>query len=164
VQLLESTSSQLAVNNFDQAVTWGRQSAGDLTLLRVGSKQQLRLGNPGDDTRIDWGYAYTGARSDQSTSTIGGMKAILASFIDSGSLPGGDDARQPRNVSDDEPICAFDFNLGAISAQPVSAQVMIAYDEVESILYFGKPIPPYWRRNGDGPAELFQKAAADYAV
>ena len=163
VQLLESTSSQLAVNNFDQAVTWGRQSAGDLTLLRVGSKQQLRLGNPGDDTRIDWGYAYTGARSDQSTSTIGGMKAILASFIDSGSLPGGDDARQPRNVSDDEPICAFDFNLGAISAQPVSAQVMIAYDEVESILYFGKPIPPYWRRNGDGPAELFQKAAADYA-
>jgi len=163
VQLLESTSSQLAVNNFDQAVTWGRQSAGDLTLLRVGTKQQLRLGNPGDDTRIDWGYAYTGARSDQSSSTIGGMKAILDSFVNSGSLPSGDDTRQPRNVSDDEPICAFVFNLGAISAQPVSAQVMIAYDEIESILYFGKPIPPYWRRNGDGPAELFQKAAADYA-
>ncbi|HEX4053141.1 MAG TPA: DUF4965 domain-containing protein [Tepidisphaeraceae bacterium] len=163
VQLLYSTSSELAVDNTAQTVTWGRESAGDLTLLKVGSQQQRRLDNPGDDTRIDWGYAYTGARSDQSTSAIGGMKEVLASFTESGKLPGNDDTRQPRRVSDDQPICAFAFDLGGVSADPVSRQVMIAYDEIESILYFGKPLQPYWRRNGGGAIQLFQKAAADYA-
>jgi Glutaminase A six helical-hairpin domain/Domain of unknown function (DUF5127)/Domain of unknown function (DUF4964) len=163
VQLLDSTSSELAVDRISQPVTWGRESAGDLTLLKVGTHQQRRLGNPGDDTRIDWGYAYTGARSDQSTSAIGGMKQVLASFTESGKLPGADDTRQPRPVSDDQPICAFAFDLGRVSAEPVSRQVMIAYDEIDSILYFGKPLQPYWRRDGDGPIQLFQKAAADYA-
>src|SRR5208282_5224843 len=96
VQLLDSTSSELAVDNAKQAVTWGREPAGDLTLLKVGARQQHRLDNPGDDTRIDWGYAYTGARSDQSTSAIGGMKEVLDSFAASGKLPDGDDDRQPR--------------------------------------------------------------------
>jgi len=163
IQLLDSTSSELSVENNKQAVTWGRESAGDLTLLKVGSQQQRRLGNPGDDTRIDWGYAYTGARSDQSTSAIGGMKELLASFAESGKLPSNDDTRQPRSVNDDQPICAFVFDLGQVSTDSVSRQVMVAYDEVESILYFGKPLQPYWRRNGDGPAELFQKATTDYA-
>src|SRR5579872_1084592 len=48
VQILESTSSELAVENPGQAVTWGREAAGELTLLKVGSQQQHRMGNPGD--------------------------------------------------------------------------------------------------------------------
>jgi hypothetical protein len=163
VQLLDTMSSELAVENPAQPVMWGRESAGDLTLLKFGTQQQRRLGNPGDDTRIDWGYAYLAARSDQSTASIGGMKSLLNSFCDSGKLPQSDDSRQPRPVNDDQPICAFAFDLGNVSAEPISRQVMIAYDEIEAILYFGKPLPPYWRRSGDGPAELFQKAAADYA-
>jgi hypothetical protein len=162
VQLLDTTSSQLAVDNPAQPVTWSRQIAGDLTLLKVGTEQQHRLGNPGDDTRIDWGFAFTAARSDQSTAAIGGMKELCSSFTDTGKLPDADDTRKPRPVDDDQPICAFAFDLGSVSARPLTRQAMIAYDEVESILYFGSPLKPYWRRNGDGPAELLQKAAAEY--
>ena len=164
VQLLDSTSSQLSVDHLKQEVVWGREPAGDLTLLKVGSKQQIRLDNPGDDTRIDWGYAYTGARADQSTAAIGSMKTLLGSFDDTGTLPAEDDTRQPRAVEDDQPICAFAFDLGSVSAEPVSRQVMLAYDEIDAIKYYGKALPPYWRRNGDGPTQLFQKAAADYAA
>ncbi len=163
VQLLDATSAQLAVDNFAQPVAWGREPAGDLTLLKVGSQRQVKLGNPGDDTRIDWGYAYTGARADQSTAAIGGVKEVLQAFVDGGKLPATDDARQPRPVNDGEPICAFAFDLGQVSAEPVTRQVMVAYDEVASIKYYGRALPPYWRRDGDGPAELFHKAAADYA-
>jgi hypothetical protein len=163
VQLFDSTSSELAVENPNQAVTWSREPAGDLTLLKIGTQSQHRLGNAGDDTRIDWGYANTGARSDQSTSAIGGMKELLASFTESGKLPDADDTRQPRPVNEDQPICAFAFDLGSVTADPVTRQAMIAYDEIESILYFGRPLRPYWRRNGDGPAQLFQKAETDYA-
>src|SRR5271155_1236254 len=47
VQLLDTTSSELAIDKTSQAVTWARQTAGNLTLLRIGSQQQRRLGNPG---------------------------------------------------------------------------------------------------------------------
>ena len=164
VQLLESTSSELAVDHSSQEVTWGRMPAGDLTLLKIGSVQQSLLSNAGDDTRIDWGYAYTGARADQSTAAIGGRGALLGSFVESGKLPVADDTRQPRPVDQDQPVCAIAFDLGQVSAEPITRQVMLAYDEIDAIKYFGKPLAPYWRRSGDGPAELFHKAAADYAV
>ena len=163
VQLMESTSSLLTVNDPAQEVTWDRTPAGDITLLKVGSVQQILLGNPGDDTRIDWGYAYTGARADQSTAAIGDRGTVLNSFTDSGKLPTMDDARKPRPTNDNEPVCAIDFDLGTVSSTPVTRQVMIAYDEIDAIKYFGKPLKPYWRRNGDGPVQLFKKAAADYA-
>ena len=91
------------------------------------------------------------------------MKDVLGSFVEGGKLPTADDARMPRPVDDDQPVCAFAFDLGMVSAAPVTRQVMVAYDEVDAIKYFGEPLPPYWRRNGDGPAELFHHAAADYA-
>ena len=164
VQLLYGTGAELAVDHLSQEVTWGRVPAGELTLLKVGSRPQIRLGNPGDDTRIDWGYAYTGARTGESTAAIGGRAAVVGAFVDTGRLPAVDDDRQPRPVNDQAPICAFAFDLGPVQAAPVTRQVMVAYDEVDAIKYYGRSLPPYWRRDGDGPAELFHKAAADYAA
>ena len=57
IELYDSTSSQLAVNQTDEPVEWSRQTAGDLTLLRVGTQAQPVLGSCGDDHRINWGYA-----------------------------------------------------------------------------------------------------------
>ena len=163
VQLLDATSGLLAVNDPAQPVTWGREAAGELTLLKIGTQHQPVLAASGDDQRIDWGYAYTAARSGESTAAIGGTKAVLATFAESGKLPAADDARQPRPASDDAPVCAVAFDLGQVGPEPVTRQAMVGYDEVRSIKYFGTPLKPYWRRNGDGPAELFNKAAADYA-
>ena len=88
---------------------------------------------------------------------------MLNAFTDTGKLPALDDTRKPRATTDNEPVCAIEFDLGSVTAKPVTRQVMIAYDEIEAIKYFGKPLKPYWRRNGDGPVQLFKKAAADYA-
>ena len=43
---------------------------------------------------------------------------------------------------------AFVFDLGAVAARPVSRQVIVAYDEIYAIKYFGQKLRPYWRRNG----------------
>jgi len=45
----------------------------------------------------------------------------------------------------------------------VSRQVMIAYDEVYAIRYFGQKLRPYWSRNGATPADLFTSAERDYS-
>ena len=162
VQLLDTTSGLLTVNKPEQHVTWSSETAGDLTLLKIGTVDQRRLGMSGDDTRIDWGYAYTVAKTGEATSSIAANKTTLQTFIDSGKLPPLD-TKVGRAADDDEPICAMDFDLGHVSAAPITRQVMLGYDEVESVKYYGKPLPPYWRRNGATPAELFQNCEKDFA-
>ena len=97
------------------------------------------------------------------TPAIAGAKAVFTSFAANGTVPADDDAKQPRPANDDEPVAAVDFDLGTVAAAAVTRQVMVGYDEVQSINYYGKALPPYWRRNGMTPGELFQTAAKEYA-
>ena len=162
VSIYNSTSSQLVVNHGDEKVTWAGEKAGNLTALRVGTEAQNVLGSSGDDHRINWGYAYAAAVSDQSKAAFGSSKALLAQFVADGSLPMVNDTRMPRAVSDEQPVMAFVFDLGQISAKPVARQVIVAYDEIYAIKYFGKKLLPFWKRNGATAAQMLEKAARDY--
>lgn len=162
VSIYDSTSSQLAVNTADQKVEWSREAMGDLTALKVGAQDQNYLAPMGDDTRIDWGYAYAVAATSQTKSAIGSDKQLSAAFVESGNLPAQDDSRMPRATDDDQPVLAFTFDLGSVGAEAVSRHLMVAYDEIWSIKYFGKKLPPYWRRNGATPADMLQAAEKDY--
>ena len=162
VSLYDSTSSELVVNRTNELVEWSRVKAGKLTALRVGTQEQPILGSSGDDHRIDWGYAYAAALTKQSKSAIGANQALLDSFVQNGSLPATDDSQMPRAVNDNTPVLAFVFDLGSVGAKTVERQVIVAYDEIYAIKYFGKNLRPYWRRNGMEPAELLQAAAKDY--
>jgi hypothetical protein len=168
VSIYESTSSELAVNTTDEKVVWARQKAGNLTrnltLLRIGTEKQPVLASSGDDHRIDWGYAYAAARTkeDQATAALGGNDSLLQYFVRDGELPGQDDSRMPRPVTDDQPVMAFAFHLGQVAAKPASCQVLIAYDEIFSVKYFGQNLQPYWRRNGATPSTLLRQAEKDY--
>jgi hypothetical protein len=162
VSIYDSTSSQLAVHLASQKVEWARETMGELTTLRVGTKDQTYLTPAGDNTRIDWGYAYAVAPTAQSKSAIGSDKALTDAFTQSGNLPAQDDSRMPRATNDDQPVLAFTFDLGNVAEQPVARHLMVAYDEIWSIRYFGKKLPPYWRRNGATPAQMLQEAEKDY--
>src|SRR5208282_4869229 len=162
VSLFESTSSQLAVNEAAQKVEWAREQAGGLTALRVGTVDQRVLGSSGDDHRIDWGYAYAAALSGQASAAIGADQTLVSAFIAGGGLPAHDDQRMPRAVKDEQPVMAFVFDLGNVSKAAVTRQVIVAYDEIYAIRYFGKKLRPYWRRNGATAADMLRKAAQDY--
>ena len=162
VSLYDSTSSQLVVNQPSQKVEWTREKAGDLTALRLGTVDQRVLATSGDDHRIDWGYAYAAARTSQAKAAIGGDQALVNAFISGSGLPAQDDPRMPRAVNDDQPVMAFIFDLGNLSSTPVTRQVIVAYDEIYAIKYFGRKLRPYWRRNGATAAEMLRKAAHDY--
>ncbi len=68
----------------------------------------------------------------------------------------------PRAVNDNQPVMAFAFDLGNVAAAPVTRQVIVAYDEIAAIKYFGKKLLPYWKRNGATASEMLQKASRDY--
>jgi Domain of unknown function (DUF4965)/Domain of unknown function (DUF5127)/Domain of unknown function (DUF1793)/Domain of unknown function (DUF4964) len=162
VALYDGTSSQLTVNDDDEKVDWAREQAGNLTALRVGTVEQDVLGSSGDDHRIDWGYAYAAAASAEAKAVIGADKALLGAFVADGSLPDGDDSRMPRAANDEQPVLAFAFDLGNVAAAPVTRQVIVAYDEIYAINYFGRKLLPYWKRNGADVESMLQKAAHDY--
>ena len=163
VSLYDSTSSQLVVNKTEEKVEWSREKAGNLTALRIGTVEQPVVGSGGDDHRINWGYAYAAAPADQAVAAIGANKTLLNAFVTGGNLPAIDDAQTPRAVNDRQPVMAFTFDLGTVGAAPVARQVIVAYDEIAAIKYFGQKLLPYWKRNGATASTMLQKASHDYA-
>ena len=162
VAIYDSVSSQLAVNKPEQKVEWAREPAGEMTAMRVGTVDQPLLNPPGDDTRIDWGYAYLAAPARDVKAAIGANDVLEKAFVDGGALPAEDDKQMPRSPAENQPVMALTFDVGEVGNDPAMRHAMVAYDEVWSIKYFGKKLRPYWRRDGATPADLFQVAERDY--
>ena len=116
VSLYDSTSSELVVNRTSEKVNWSREKAGKLIALRVGTVEQPVVGSSGDDHRINWGYAYAAAPAAEASAAIGADKTLLDAFVADGKLPAQDDTQMPRAVNDNQPVMAFAFNLGNVSA------------------------------------------------
>ena len=163
VSLYDSTSSQLVVNRPEEKVEWARQKAGALTALRLGTVEQAVVASCGDDHRINWGYAYAAASAKQSQAAIGANATLLKAFITDGRLPAQDDTQMPRAVRDDQPVMAFVFDLGTVGARAETRQVIVAYDEVYAIKYFGQKLRPYWQRRGATALTMLDQAARDYS-
>jgi len=162
VALYDSTSSELVVNQNHELVKWWHKKTGKLTYMQVGTQAQPVLGSSGDDHRINWGYAYAAALTRKSTSAIGGNKTLLNSFVEQGSLPAKDDSQMPRAVKDNMPVLAFAFDLGMVGATAEQRQVIVAYDELYAIKYYGTKLRPYWSRQGMSAEELLRTAAKEY--
>ena len=47
-----------------------------------------------------------------------------------------------RAAADTEPVMAFAFALGSVGGKAVQRQVIVAYDEIFAIEYFGKNFLP----------------------
>ena len=86
---------------------------------------------------------------------------LLKGFVDNGTLPSTDEA-PPRAANDNQPVMAFDFDLGPVGADEISRHVIVAYDELYEIKFSSEKLLPYWKRNGATMPDLLQKAEADY--
>jgi hypothetical protein len=162
ILIYDSTSSELAVNNLDEPVEWSRTDTEKLTALRIGTHAQPILGSWGDDHRINWGYAYAAASKSQVKAAIGSNETLLDDFVQDGSLPETNDTQMPRAVSEKMPVMSFVFDLGRVGSTVIERQVIVAYDEIYAIKYYGKKLRPYWRRNDMTPQELLQTASEEY--
>lgn len=163
VALYYDNSAELVVNTPEQPVVWSRVKLPGLQVMRMGSQEQPVLAKDGDNLRIDWGYLYVGVPESQGASTaIVSHDVARRGFAQTGRLPGKDDTRAPRPARDDWPVAACVFGLGKVGVNPASRHLMLAYDDLWSIEYFGTKLRPYWRRNGADAAALLLAAAKDY--
>lgn len=164
VQLYFDAGPESAVDQPTQKVVWERPAVEGLDVLKLGTKDQPVLVRKGDNLRIDWGYLYVAVTSQQRARlAISAGDEARKRFVESGSVPDRSEASSPRAVRDGAPVLAAGFDLGQVGPQPVSRQLMLAYDDVESIKYLGGRLRPYWRRAGEQAADMLQAAARDYA-
>jgi len=164
VQIYYDNSAEPAVNTADQPVIWGRVRLPGLEVMRIGSQEQAVLEKSGDNLRIDWGWWYVAVPDGQDVATvICDDRTAREGFAGGGRLPDRDDTEMPRPARERWPVCAVAFNLGRVGARPVSRTLMLAYDDRFSVTFLGRPLRPWWRRNGATAGELLSTAFAEFA-
>ena len=117
---------------------------------KVGTVEQPVLQKFGDDVRIDWGYFYLAGDKTKYTTAAGEPFAIRSEFIDEGTIS-----------SCEGNYLAISADLGKVGAKAVSDYIMVGYDDLYSILYYGEKVRPYWNRKGDSTIEQQFALAAD---
>jgi hypothetical protein len=165
VEVLLDVDPQIAVNDPQQQVTWGRTRADDLTVLNVGTRDQGVLHQSGDRIRIDWGYFHLAVPDAMQASTALSYDS-LAMFAAKGMLPQADDMSMPRPADwRSRPAhLAVGLPLGDVASTPVERHVLLGYTEDEAIEYLGRKLRPYWQRNGMTVTAMLDTAESQYSM
>lgn len=125
---------------------------GDIKYLKAGTKSQEILAKKGDDLRIDWGYFYLAAGAENARTGVGRAIDLRNAFKN------GDDIESVGNRGENN-----DGRMAVSQAfgpsKKSSGSVMIGYDDIYSIQYFGENLRPYWNRKGDSNIEKQFEAA-----
>ncbi len=167
VSIYIDSGMEIVVNDPSQSVVWSPYETGGLKILKAGSEAQPVLGRKGDDVRIDWGYFYLAAAAQDAPNTvIAPADLARRTFIQEATLPTETDTQMPRRVSDNAPVMAM--MLAPATVRPganggTTCQVILAYDDLYSVLYFGQQLRPFWKRDGKTAEMLLQEAVRDYS-
>jgi len=149
LQIYFEATPEWAVDQIMQEVSVERGETDDLEYFKAGTTEQSILGKKGDDRRIDWGYFYLCARkSPEITSAYGNYQEIKNQFASTGKLISEGVARQLYRMHKDMPVMAFADQLGQVGRKPASGYIMIGYDDLFSIQYFGDNLMAWWKKDG----------------
>ena len=190
VQIYFDVTAQLAVDTDDEGVESFRQTIGELTDLRIGTKSpQPVLKKVGDDVRIDWGYAHLafgqgGPGGAPMLSWLGNAVEARNEFAVSGRLPKVDapaTGQAACTTASGQHVTCGDCDDGTVlpalvaatdefvvKAKPVASashHFIVAYDDSPaSIGYFGAVLQAYWRRNGAKIDDILRDAHINYIL
>ncbi|HEY6899014.1 MAG TPA: DUF4965 domain-containing protein, partial [Puia sp.] len=120
VTVTQGVSTNLAVNQPYQAVQASVYSKEGLTILKAGTVEQPVLQKKGDNLRIDWGYVYVAA-------------------------PAGSAKQEVKQDVGKTSMLNTTLNFGSVGAAASSKYLMVGYDELFSVQYFGTNLRPWWR-------------------
>ncbi|SIN66705.1 glutaminase family protein [Chitinophaga niabensis] len=157
VSVLLTASTDIAVDQPTQQVTARSSATGNVKLLQTGTVEQPILMKKGDDRRIDWGYFYVGASKDYSRQYISAdEKTGISQFLHNKYQ--GPTEKAGKRLSLNTVV-----SFGEVGSQPVEKFMLLGYDEVYAIQYFGTNLRPWWNKNGKGNfSALMNTAATNY--
>lgn len=148
VQIYFETTPQWAVNEISQEVNVTKGKAGEIDFLKAGTTEQPVLEKSGDNVRIDWGYFYLAANhSEKNEMAIGDYFGAKEAFVSDGKIPQASENLTTK-MTKNMPAMVCVENPGKVSTKPADGFVMIGYDDLESIQYFGENLKAWWMKEG----------------
>ena len=159
VEILFSASTDLAVNSTAQEVEAKKYSANGLSILRAGTLSQEVLAKKGDDLRIDWGYIHVAVPENNKTHQF-----ITTSADAALSVLSKTDKFSPL-IDQKGKQLQLNTILQLGNTKSSTAKVLMAYDDIWSIQYFGTNLRPWWNRDNNNTIEKeLAEANADYGT
>jgi len=158
VAICQSVSGNLAVDQPSQQVRASAYNQNGLVVLKAGTIEQPILQKKGDDLRIDWGHVYVSAlaasgarqyitRDDDAIASF--MQAAYKTTVDTG-------VRLMLNT-----VLPF----GTIGINPVNRFLLLGYDDIYAIQYFGTNLRPWWRNKAGASMDgMLANAGKKYAA
>ncbi|HEX3008519.1 MAG TPA: DUF4965 domain-containing protein [Bacteroidales bacterium] len=163
VQIYFEATPQWAVNENGQEVEVTQGAVNGIAYVKAGTIEQPILKKKGDDVRIDWGYFYlAGNPKSKATLAIGDYIKAKQAFAKTGVVVKGETSVKAK-LTKTIPAMTLVEKVGEVSSSPVSGYCMIAYDDIESIQYFGDNLKGWWTKNGSVTiADALKSASADH--
>ncbi|RAV30546.1 glutaminase family protein [Sinomicrobium soli] len=156
VQVYLGAASSLASNLPVQEMTAERASTGNLSYLRTGTAEQPVLEKKGDNLRIDWGYLYVAAAKEARTTqyvteATGAAGNFISGRFGKKAVTGGRQLML-NTVFPEEKL-----------KEEKEYLVMLGYDDLYSIQYFGENLRPWWNKDGKNTIQNeLEEAFAEY--
>ena len=150
VKLFFESSPDLVKNKSSQIDETSFYKKDEIAFQKTGTRDQAVLKRKGDDVRIDWGYSYL-AIQDQ-----GGIELPNRVPV-SGPVPPGPQPGEIR-VSDQ-----FDLEIDlSIKSVPVQRTILLAYDDLYSIQYFGQNLQAWWKKNFSSAEQMIKRSLDEF--
>jgi len=137
VKLFFDTSPDIARNKHMQDVKTDFYKKDGVAFQRSGTSEQPVLKKKGDDVRIDWGYAYV-AIKDEPTIHLGNNKR-----------------------SDITSLCKLSIDYGKVNDRLIEKTIVLAYDDLYSIQYFGQNLQAWWKKNFSSAEEMIKRSLSE---
>ena len=147
IQLYFEASPRIAMD-FDMVPMVAENGSADgVDFVRTGTVSQDVLGRAADDIRIDWGYFYLASAGNKGKVAVVNGVPARKGFAADGRFAGMRGSVTTEDFVKDDVALACWADLGKVGRKS-DFTVLLAYDDIYSINYLGKPLRPYWNRQG----------------
>jgi len=143
VDIYFSASSNIAVNTANQPVSAWKSAKNNLSILKAGTVEQPVLQKKGDDIRIDWGYMYVAVPAKFNAKQYIGKQRDNLNVFTTAKYP-----QQTQVLNAEELELSSVIPFGTVTSKSVEKFVMLGYDDLKSVEYFGEQLLPLWRKSG----------------
>ncbi|MBI3717878.1 MAG: DUF4965 domain-containing protein [Sphingobacteriales bacterium] len=136
VKILFDYAADIARDKKSQLVKINSYKKDGIAFQKAGTAKQAVLEKKGDDVRIDWGYFYLAAKDEKNVA-----------------LP---------NVNENMPGGILRIDCGNIQSHPFEKTILLAYDDLYSIQYFGQNLQAWWKKNFSSTEEMMKQSLNDF--
>jgi len=152
-ELYFGTSSNTSKNKANQKINVSEFKINNSWGLKVGTAEQPILKRKGDDVRIDWGYLYM-LGGDMHSIT----PHILLDNIKNNKFYHG----KSLAAGGEEVYLSANLSFRDIDRKPGTGTILLAYDDLYSIQYFGQNLQAWWKKNFSSTEEMIKRSLDEF--